>query len=250
MLVQVINGVLLCIQPILLRRILTSIEGPPIHEDGLIHYEVKVPELSLLALAFAPIAEVRGDLRAAYLYTAISFILLIIRAHVGVVNESLRRRYVTRFVQHSFLCGAHHSHYVDRARDEVIGSIYAKALVRIDTSGIVDSKSNDSTKDGKADMGKLVSLVSVDANRLQFIPAILNCATETPVNIIITGAFLYSILGYSAFVGYVMFIPVRFAAYWLRTSISDWSVRSGHAGNRLDHDQDDEPGSRDLQATW
>jgi len=67
------EGALLCAQPVLLRYILTAVE---VSSD----------------------ATSRVNVRDAYLYTFIAFALLVVRAHVGVLNEFLQRRFIVRCV--------------------------------------------------------------------------------------------------------------------------------------------------------
>ena len=98
-----------------------------------------------------------------------------------------------------------------RSRAQVTSIVYNKALVRINMADIPAAASEGKDADegpASADMGKLVSLLSVDVERVEFLPLIITSACRTPLNIIIAGAFLYSILGYSAFVGYIMFFVV------------------------------------------
>ncbi|KZV95695.1 P-loop containing nucleoside triphosphate hydrolase protein [Exidia glandulosa HHB12029] len=54
-------------------------------------------------------------------------------------------------------------------------------------------------------MGKLVSLVSVDVNKIASVASILETFAATPLTIVITAWFLYSLIGYSGFVGYIFF---------------------------------------------
>ena len=87
------------------------------------------------------------------------------------------------------------------------GSICAKALVRIDTSGIVRSTGDE--QPNNADIGKIISLVNVDAGRLGKLPSILTVVFESPVRIFIGAYFLFDVLGFAGFVGYTILIAVR-----------------------------------------
>ncbi|KAH7100175.1 P-loop containing nucleoside triphosphate hydrolase protein [Auriculariales sp. MPI-PUGE-AT-0066] len=188
----VLHGALLAVQPILLRRILAAIEEPPAHQT-----DVYAPtaQLSLMSLVMAPLNVTRRDIRSAYLFAFLAFLLLVLRAHIGVLNQILQRRVVMR------------------ARAEVMGSIYAKALLRIDTSGIVEA--SDEEGGGSADVGKIISLVNVDVNRLHLVPILLTTIFETPVSVAITAVFLYDTLGYSGFVGFIMLIVVMPFTAWI-----------------------------------
>ncbi|KZV94275.1 P-loop containing nucleoside triphosphate hydrolase protein [Exidia glandulosa HHB12029] len=184
----VAGAVLYAVQPILLNRILAAVEVPP--EDNVLSTSV-TREYHIISLLWAPKEVYQRDVRSAYLFTALSFAAMIVKAQLFVLRSQLMRRIVIR------------------ARAEATGEIYTKALTRIDTSGIVDPKSK--AEKGKpdtraADMGKLVSLVSVDVVRLNYAPIILEVMGETPFIIAITAWFLYSLIGYSAFVGYAFFI--------------------------------------------
>jgi len=97
------------------------------------------------------------------------------------------------------------------ARASVIGVVYRKALVRIDTSGIVDSTTSGkdgAAQGGKADMGKVVSLIGSDVGQVASLPGIFDVLTQGPINLAILCWFLYSMIGFSAFVGYVIFLVV------------------------------------------
>ncbi|KAH7100998.1 P-loop containing nucleoside triphosphate hydrolase protein [Auriculariales sp. MPI-PUGE-AT-0066] len=186
-LTTIIDGTLLCVQPILLRHILAAIEAPASQHDP----DVVVSQQPLSASAGRYGYSFPPNMVSAYLYTLISFGLLVLRAHVGVIHQVVERRWVVR------------------ARSMALGAVYAKALVRIDTTGVIDTKGKkDGITDGKADIGKLISHVSGDTQSLRTLPIVLRCAFETPINIIISGLFLYDILGYSAFVGYLFFVVV------------------------------------------
>jgi len=105
-----------------------------------------------------------------------------------------------------------------------IGGIYRKALVRIDTSGVVsEDKGNDA-----ADMGRLAQLISGDAGQIVNLPVILDAVVQGPINVLILGWFLYEVLGISAFVGYVMFFVVGFGLLTGNSSMLT-CTRSGHS---------------------
>jgi ABC-type multidrug transport system fused ATPase/permease subunit len=102
-----------------------------------------------------------------------------------------------------------------RARSELMAVIYDKTLKRRDLSGIVDNKKKDGKKDSAgenkdadeepktADVGKIVNLMSNDANQVSFILSAVFLVCSAPIEIAIASVFLYKLLGWSAFVGFV-----------------------------------------------
>ncbi|KAH9996005.1 P-loop containing nucleoside triphosphate hydrolase protein [Russula vinacea] len=103
-----------------------------------------------------------------------------------------------------------------RLRSQLMAAIYDKALKRKDFSGIADDP-----KAG-ADVGKIVNLMAGDANRVAMTSSAMyfiygsmfanlrsHCqamliVTVRPFELIIAGVFLYSLLGWSAFAGFLI----------------------------------------------
>ncbi|KZV81212.1 P-loop containing nucleoside triphosphate hydrolase protein [Exidia glandulosa HHB12029] len=196
------GALLASVQPILLNRILSAIEVLAEDTESLALGAER--DYHLLALIWAPKEVYQRDVRSAYLFAALSFAAMAMKAHQSVLRGQLMRRVIIR------------------ARAEVVGEIYTKALTRIDTSGVVDPKAK--AVEGKpdtraADMGKLVSLVSVDVVRINYAPMILDMLADVPFVIGITAWFLYSLLGYSAFVGYVFLLVVLPYSYLVTTKM-------------------------------
>ncbi|KAE8223389.1 hypothetical protein CF319_g3574 [Tilletia indica] len=134
-----------------------------------------------------------------------------------------------------------------RVKAELIAAIYAKALRRKDSSGLVQaSKSagagssstgtdkNEAAKndnkqqknsgttpdDGAADVGKIVSIMAVDAQRVGDACQGFYQIWTAPVQLVAASVFLYLLLGWSAFVGciaFVIFSPLqgRLMKYYL-----------------------------------
>ncbi|KAJ9111103.1 hypothetical protein QFC19_001302 [Naganishia cerealis] len=128
-----------------------------------------------------------------------------------------------------------------RVKNQLVAIIYEKALKRKDFSGVVglgEDKSKDKTggKDGKggkkkalneaakeakkpeknvADTGRVVSLMASDTTRVQNtisgVYFILSGIVEVPV----AAVFLYSLLGWSAFAGFVIVIFASPAQRWI-----------------------------------
>ncbi|THH08106.1 hypothetical protein EW145_g2928 [Phellinidium pouzarii] len=100
-----------------------------------------------------------------------------------------------------------------RIRSELMSAIYDKALKRRDFSGIVAAKDNknegekgkDDPKAG-ADVGKIVNLMAGDANRISMIVSGMYFIYGAPFEIIIACTFLYQLLGWSAFVGFLVLL--------------------------------------------
>ncbi|KAF7979956.1 hypothetical protein HWV62_40400 [Athelia sp. TMB] len=140
-----------------------------------------------------------------------------------------------------------------RVRTELMAAIYAKALKRKDYSGIIDKEklreaadkkadaanSNASAADkakakqakdaradkandlsSGADTGKIVTLMSVDANRSAIATAVFHMLYESPLEIILGTVFLYRLLGWSAFAGYaVMFASFPINSFMTKRAI-------------------------------
>ncbi|KIY50596.1 hypothetical protein FISHEDRAFT_39032 [Fistulina hepatica ATCC 64428] len=142
-----------------------------------------------------------------------------------------------------------------RARSELMAAIYDKALKRKDFSGIVDKDKADEKKnpgvesngssssakstDGKDDkkkakgsttaddpkagagIGKIVNLMAVDANRVSMIIAGCYWIYSAPLEIIVAATYLYKLMGWSAFAGFVVLI----AGWPLNSLIAKRSIR-------------------------
>ncbi|ORY29629.1 putative ATP-binding cassette transporter protein YOR1 [Naematelia encephala] len=111
-----------------------------------------------------------------------------------------------------------------RIKSELTAAIYDKALRRRDVSGVVDEKEKEPSKDGKsgdkkdaekdvkkanANTGKVVNLMSSDAQRVSNIVAGAYMLYSAPFEIIVASVFLYKIMGLSAFAGVVV-LPFAF----------------------------------------
>ncbi|RPD61590.1 multidrug resistance-associated ABC transporter [Lentinus tigrinus ALCF2SS1-7] len=107
-----------------------------------------------------------------------------------------------------------------RIRTELMTAIYDKALKRKDFSGIVDkdaaekkAKPPGAKEDAKADepkagadIGKIVNLMAGDANRISMTTSAMYFVYGAPFEILIASIFLYQLLGWSAFAGFVVLI--------------------------------------------
>jgi hypothetical protein len=99
-----------------------------------------------------------------------------------------------------------------RIRTVLMASIYDKALKRKDFSGIVrkDDKDKDAEKandpKSSAGVGKVVNMMSGDANQIAFLVSGMYFIYGAPFEIALAGVYLYKLLGWSAFSGLVVLI--------------------------------------------
>ncbi|KAG9086499.1 hypothetical protein FRC07_013071, partial [Ceratobasidium sp. 392] len=105
-----------------------------------------------------------------------------------------------------------------RIRGELVASVYEKALRRKDITGSVQKEGGGGSGQGKgkgkkggkpqdpvtADLGKIVSLVSSDSNRVARFVGTAQYLYDTPLSIIIAATMLYNLMGWAAFTGYIV----------------------------------------------
>ncbi|KAJ7125217.1 multidrug resistance-associated ABC transporter [Mycena epipterygia] len=169
--------------------------------------------------------ETEKDKGKAYIYAVLMFTCSVCKAQCDVQHLWLGRRAATRM------------------RSELMACIYDKALKRKDFSGVIDkdkaqasadkkaaaaagklpalskaekkAKANvdkkkaekaDDPKAGAADTGKIVNLMAGDANRIAMQTSGLYFLYGAPMEIIIGSLFLYQLLGFSAFAGFVVLL--------------------------------------------
>ncbi|KAG8762089.1 hypothetical protein FRC11_011215 [Ceratobasidium sp. 423] len=105
-----------------------------------------------------------------------------------------------------------------RVKGELVASIYEKALKRKDVTGTVQ-KNQDKDVKGKgkgqeaqpgapqdsssADVGKIVSLIGADAERVSRFVSMGPFIYDAPLSIIIACTMLYNLMGWTAFAGYL-----------------------------------------------
>ncbi|KAF9230741.1 ABC transporter type 1, transmembrane domain-containing protein [Melanogaster broomeanus] len=141
----------------------------------------------------------------AYIYAFLAFLCTLLKAEADVQHLWLGRRAATRI------------------RVELMAAIYDKALKRQDYSGVVDkdkvkeaadkkagiSPSQNPTADDPkagADVGKIVNLMAVDANRIAMLVSGMYFIYGGPLEIIIASTFLYNLIGLSAFAGFIVIV--------------------------------------------
>ncbi|KAI0308316.1 hypothetical protein B0F90DRAFT_1681863 [Multifurca ochricompacta] len=143
----------------------------------------------------------------AYTYALLAFLCSLCKSQMDVQHLWIGRRAATRM------------------RSQLMASIYDKALKRKDFSGIVDKDGSknpsgpDAKKDSKesaeaaakendpkagADIGKIVNLMAGDTNRVAMMASTLYFIYGSPFELIIACFFLYQLLGWSAFAGFLV----------------------------------------------
>ncbi|KAG8738112.1 hypothetical protein FRC10_007279 [Ceratobasidium sp. 414] len=102
-----------------------------------------------------------------------------------------------------------------RVKGELVASVYEKALKRKDVTGAVQKgKEKDTKGKGKdkedapqdsssADVGKIVSLIAADSDRVSRFVSLGPFIYDAPISIIVACSMLYSLMGWTAFAGYV-----------------------------------------------
>lgn len=164
-----------------------------------------------------PDAENRSQ---AYIYAFLAFLCTLLKAEADVQHLWFGRRAATRM------------------RVELMAAIYDKALKRQDYSGIIDKDKAKEAADKKAgikpvenpnaddpkagaDVGKIVNLMAVDANRIAMMVSGAYFIYGGPFEIIIATTFLYNLLGISAFAGFIVLL----AGWPLNSFVTKRSIR-------------------------
>ncbi|KAF7311403.1 hypothetical protein MKEN_01042200 [Mycena kentingensis (nom. inval.)] len=169
--------------------------------------------------------ETEKDKGTAYIYAVLMFVCSVCKAQCDVQHLWVGRRAATRI------------------RSELMASIYDKALKRVDLSGVIDKEkakevaekkaaaaaegsSSSPTKADKkakakadkkktekaddpkpgADTGKIVNLMAGDANRIGMQVSGFYFLYGAPMEILIGSIFLYQLLGWSAFAGFIVLL--------------------------------------------
>ncbi|KAG1854238.1 hypothetical protein F4604DRAFT_1516346, partial [Suillus subluteus] len=156
----------------------------------------------------------------AYIYAFLTFLCTLLKAEADVQHLRFGRRAATRM------------------HVELMAAIYHKALKRQDYSGIIDKDKtkeaadkkagfkpveNSTSEDPKAgaDVGNIVNLMAVHANRIAMMVSGAYFIYRAPFEIIIATTFLYNLLGLSAFAGFVVLL----AGWPLNSFLTKRSVR-------------------------
>ncbi|GAA5957716.1 hypothetical protein JCM3765_003743 [Sporobolomyces pararoseus] len=144
--------------------------------------------------------------KSAYIYGLLAFLAQILRAEVDLQQLWHERRAIIR------------------TKSDLMSKVYEKALKRRDTSGVTASQDSDKNgqddnqkKDkknnkkgggggleesrGSSSTGKIVSLMSGDANKIAMQLMSLSSIVAAPFELIIAIAFLYQLLGWTCIAG-------------------------------------------------
>ncbi|KAF7299119.1 ABC bile acid [Mycena indigotica] len=152
----------------------------------------------------------RRDKGTAYIYAFLMLVFVVLKAQVDLQHLYLSRRAATRI------------------RVELIAAIYDKALKRKDYAGLIDkdkaraaaeAKVRSETKQKRArhdekaddpksgaDVGKIVNLMAGDQTRVSTIVSGAFNIYGAPMEILVGSWFLYVLLGWSAFAGFIVLL--------------------------------------------
>ncbi|TFK50258.1 P-loop containing nucleoside triphosphate hydrolase protein [Heliocybe sulcata] len=149
----------------------------------------------------------RESLSRAFVFACLSFLAHVLKGESELQHLWYGRRAATRL------------------RTELQAAIYEKALKRKDYSGVVpkDKQGSDTSADNKdgekpkagAGIGKIVNLMSSDVERIVTISQILFYIYSAPFEIALGAVFLYELLGWSAFSGFIAFVLAFPVSRWL-----------------------------------
>ncbi|KAG1750553.1 uncharacterized protein EDB91DRAFT_1108133 [Suillus paluster] len=156
----------------------------------------------------------------AYIYAFLAFLCTLLKAQADVQHLWFGRRAASRM------------------RVGLMAAIYDKALKRQDYSGIVDKDKAKEAADKKAgikpaenpaaddpkagaDVGKIVNLMAVDANKIAMMVTGAYFIYGGPLEIVIATTFLYNLLGLSAFAGFIVLL----AGWPLNSYVTKRSIR-------------------------
>ncbi|KAH7334355.1 hypothetical protein B0J17DRAFT_770708 [Rhizoctonia solani] len=121
-----------------------------------------------------------------------------------------------------------------RVKGELVASVYEKALKRKDVTGAVQKNQEKDVKgkgkeakpdapqdSSSADVGKIVSLIAADSERVSRFVSMGPFIYDAPLSIIIACTMLYNLMGWTAFAGYLaMLIALPINAVIIRRTSS------------------------------
>jgi ABC-type multidrug transport system fused ATPase/permease subunit len=129
------------------------------------------------------------------MYAALALVAAVVRAELDLQHRWIGRRAGIRM------------------RSELMAVIYDKALKRKDFAGVVDKKKGDNKKEEaeeertSADVGKIVNMMSNDTNEISYLTWTMNMFYSSLIEIAIASFYLYQLLGWSTFVGFLALSP-------------------------------------------
>ncbi len=175
-----ISAVLEYASPFFLKRILEAIQGERRQSGPL------TARGAMLAFVYGGEHSTK---ETAYLFSFFAFVAVVIRSQADLYHLYYGRRAATR------------------CRSELTSSIYAKGLRGKDVSGLVDARGKEGgvdrdEQDQKGQgVGRVVSLMAVDAVRVSNFLSMLYWLYGAPIELLIALVFLFNLLGWSAFAG-------------------------------------------------
>nr|VWO97308.1 NAD-dependent protein deacylase (EC (Regulatory protein SIR2 homolog) [Ganoderma boninense] len=132
----------------------------------------------------------RADARAlAFVYAFAAYVCSMLRAQIDLQHLFFGRR-----------AGS-------RVRSELMVAVYDKALKRKDFSGATRKEEDmDDVQSSSADSGKIVNLMSSDVTLVSNTVSAMHIVYGAPFEIVIATLFLYKLLGWAAFAGFIVII--------------------------------------------
>ncbi|KAF8331910.1 uncharacterized protein EI90DRAFT_3154324 [Cantharellus anzutake] len=225
---SIVSSTLGILQPYLLNLTLAALQADEVSTNSFPFHQVAlaIPSTiyalpsgihSTISMVIAPIASdfpahisftpVSKNRQLAYFYAIVAFLSQLVKTQSDLQHLYYSRRAATR------------------TYGELVGSIYEKALVRTDITGVVasDQKGKDGKlADGKdardeavasADVGKIVSLIATDSQQCSNVLNFMSRCYEVPINMVGSCILLQSLMGWTAFVGFFTFLlalPVNY----------------------------------------
>ncbi|BGP56557.1 hypothetical protein JCM8202v2_004182 [Rhodotorula sphaerocarpa] len=112
-----------------------------------------------------------------------------------------------------------HFHYARRIgmrlRSELTIALFEKALRRRDNAGTGDARAEDGQKSASASVGKVISMISDDVNRVLRMGCDSHLIYGAPLEIALGLTFLYNLMGWSALVGVFLLVLSSPINFWI-----------------------------------
>ncbi|PWN50944.1 P-loop containing nucleoside triphosphate hydrolase protein [Violaceomyces palustris] len=141
------------------------------------------------------------SMETAYLFAIFAFVCAVLKSQLDLQHLYYGRRASVR------------------VKSMLVSTLYEKALRKKDISGVINQKEgqgaegkkdDQSAKKGaetdlaSADVGKIVSLMAGDAQRVSLMIASIYMIYAAPIELMIATVFLYNLLGWSSFAGFAV----------------------------------------------
>ncbi|KZW03607.1 P-loop containing nucleoside triphosphate hydrolase protein [Exidia glandulosa HHB12029] len=199
-------------QPMILSQILRSMEAAATANVSFLEslQFSTLPDFMVMRVGTTTVAKAT---QTAVLWIAIAFLAQIVRGVADTQNLYVARRVILS------------------AKSQATARLYEKTLRRIDTSGLVghqeskgkdaEGKEDSKEEDASADVGKITNLVTNDTNRINSFVNFWLMLCRTPLSVFLTCTFLYRIMGWSAFAGYItLLVATPFNNFLMRQEFS------------------------------